>query len=118
MNLAPAWTDFLRQQRITCVHWSECGAADASDTGVLQWALQNDHVIMTADLDFAALLATSEATAPSVIQLRSDLLTVEALGAGVLEVLTRLEAELEAGAIVTFDRSRMRVRILPLVSSE
>lgn len=47
MNLAPSWTDFLRQQGMECVHWSEVGAADAPDAVVMEWALQNDHIIMT-----------------------------------------------------------------------
>lgn len=118
MNLSPSWADFLRRHSIECAHWVDIGPADAPDNLLMQWALQNGRVIMTADLDFAALIATSKANAPSVLQLRSDLLTIEALGAAVLEVLTRFETELEAGAIVTLDQNRMRVRILPLDLSE
>jgi hypothetical protein len=49
-----------------------------------------------------------------VLQVRSDLLTPAALGAFVLAALSRLRAELGAGAVVTVDASRARLRVLPL----
>ena len=78
------------------------------------WAQQNSCVLLTADLDFSAILAATGRNGPSVVQIRSDLLNADAIGPNVLHVVTNLYRELEAGAIVTLDRHRMRIRILPL----
>jgi predicted nuclease of predicted toxin-antitoxin system len=80
----------------------------------MQWAADEGRVVMTSDFDFSAILAATGRTGPSVLQVRSDLLTPAALGAFVLAALSRLRAELGAGAVVTVDASRARLRVLPL----
>ena len=114
MNLSPDWVRYLRSAGVDCLHWSEVGALDAPDRELMQWAARNDCTVMTADLDFSAILAATGWNGPSVVQIRADLLTPAALGQTVVDALSRLEAELKAGAIVTLDRYRMRLRVLPL----
>jgi predicted nuclease of predicted toxin-antitoxin system len=69
---------------------------------------------LTADLDYSAILAASGDKGPSVVQVRADLLIPAAIGDAVLAALRNQRKDIEAGAIVTLDAYRARVRILPL----
>ena len=114
MNLSPRWADFLIQAGFTAVHWSNIGPPAASDHELMHWAAARDYIVLTADLDFAAILAATERRAPSVISVRSDVLTTDTLGETVLSVIRRAKDELIAGAIVSVDPERARLQILPL----
>jgi predicted nuclease of predicted toxin-antitoxin system len=81
---------------------------------VLQWAADHDHVLLTSDLDFGSILAATKERRPSVVQLRSDALTLDATGELVLAALRRSQQELSHGALVSIEPARARLRILPL----
>jgi predicted nuclease of predicted toxin-antitoxin system len=114
MNLSPTWIAFLVQAGFASIHWSSIGRPDASDAEVMRWAAEHDCIVLTADLDFGAALAATRARRPSVVQIRSDILTTTTIGAVVVAALRQAEQELLAGALVSVDASRMRLRILPL----
>jgi predicted nuclease of predicted toxin-antitoxin system len=71
-------------------------------------------VVFTHDLDFGILLAQTESSGPSVIQVRTQDVTPGHLGNLVLSVLSAHGAALAAGVLITVDESRARVRILPI----
>ena len=71
-------------------------------------------MVLTCDLDFSALLATSGATGPSVLQVRTQDVLPESLGPQVVRVLLEQRDALESGAIITIDEIAARVRILPI----
>lgn len=85
MNLAPAWVGFLQEEGFEAVH-----------------------------LDFSALLAVTEATGPSVIQVRTQDVLPDAIGGDVVRVLRMRAEALEQGAIVSIDKVTSRVRVLPI----
>jgi predicted nuclease of predicted toxin-antitoxin system len=114
MNLSPRWVEFLTSAGFECSHWSQIGPIDAHDDELMRWAAEHDHVVVTSDLDFGAILAATKDRGPSVLQLRSDLLTPEAMGSAVLSALKQTEAELKNGALVSLDSARARLRVLPL----
>ena len=114
MNLSPAWVVFLRQAGFEAVHWSEVGEPDAPDRRLMQWADEGGYVVITNDLDFSAILAATQRQRPSVVQIRSDVLTPEVIGSVVLRVIERTRQDLDAGALISVDPQRARVRILPL----
>ena len=60
------------------------------------------------------MLASSSAEGPSVIQIRAADLRPQALAPLLIETIGLLRTELEAGALVTLEAARMRVRVLPL----
>lgn len=117
MNLAPRWVDWLVQSGQSAAHWSSIGDRAAPDSSIMEYARANDMVVLTHDLDFGAILAASGGEKPSVIQIRADNNSPEVVGAQVLAALTQLAAELEAGALVSVDPGRSRVRLLPLPHS-
>jgi predicted nuclease of predicted toxin-antitoxin system len=114
MNLSPVWVDFLVAAGFEAVHWSHIGRSSAPDTELMIWAAQNGHVVLTCDLDFAAILAASQRDRPSVLQIRSDALAPQQIGPAVVAALRQAAQELNEGAIVSLDIRRARLRILSL----
>jgi predicted nuclease of predicted toxin-antitoxin system len=118
MNLPPAWVRFLQQEGIQSLHWSTIGEPKATDATIMEWARRSGHIVFTHDLDFSALLAATEATGPSVLQVRAQDVLPDAIGDDVVRVLRTHAPALEQGAIVTMDKVRSRVRVLPIRKGE
>jgi predicted nuclease of predicted toxin-antitoxin system len=114
MNLSPDWVPFLKQAGFEAIHWSTVGDPRASDATLLTWARDNEHIVFTHDLDFGALLASTRAVGPSVLQVRTQDTLPEAMGHDVVRVLRLRQEALERGALVTIDRFHSRVRVLPI----
>lgn len=117
MNLAPRWVSLLTQADLEAVHWSDIGAVGASDVELMTYAATNGYIVLTHDLDFGTLLAVGQRSKPSVVQLRANDVRPQIIGTAVLTALAQMRVELEAGALVTVDVARTRVRVLPLVRS-
>lgn len=90
------------------------GPVGAPDTEILAYAAQHDYIVLTQDLDFSAILAATSGIKPSVVQLRSDNLDPDVIGAKVVSALRQLESEFDSGALLSIDPERTRVRLLPL----
>lgn len=114
MNLAPRWVETLAAAGIQAWHWSAIGAVTAPDEEIMARAVAENCVVLTNDLDFGAILAASRGAKPSVVQIRGDGLNPDAIGEKVIAALRQLEVELLAGALVTVDPVRTRLRILPM----
>lgn len=95
MNLSTDWVIFLQGQGHDAVHWSSVGPQDAPDEDIVDWARAEDRTILTNDLDFGTLLVSTGASKPSVVQ-----------------AIARMEDELVAGALVTVETGRLRLRSL------
>jgi predicted nuclease of predicted toxin-antitoxin system len=83
----------------------------------MEWARRNGHVVFTHDMDFSALLAVTGATGPSVLQVRAQDVLPSAIGRDVVRVLTMRSEAFSAGVIVTIDKVKSRVRVLPIKRS-
>jgi predicted nuclease of predicted toxin-antitoxin system len=116
MNLSPRWATELRSQGFESVHWSNIGEATAPDEEVLAWCATHRHVLFTHDLDFGAILAASRGSKPSVVQLRSENVVPEAMIGHVVHALGQTEKDLAAGALLTIEPGRHRIRLLPLTT--
>lgn len=114
MNLSPDWVAELSEQGWSSVHWSAIGSSRAKDSEIMAWALANDHVVFTHDLDFGTMLALTHALGPSVIQVRGQNVLPDHMAPIVVAALKQHETDLAAGALVVVDESKSRVRILPI----
>jgi predicted nuclease of predicted toxin-antitoxin system len=114
MNLSPHWCATLGRHGHQCVHWSTVGDPRADDRVILAWALANGHVLVTSDLDFGAILASTKSVAPSVLQIRAQDVTPRAMEVQVVRTIRDHAHQLETGALIAIDASRARVRVLPL----
>jgi|SRR5690242_453947 len=113
MNLSPRWIPFLRDAGWEATHWSTVGKVDASDSEIMTFAAANGYVVLTNDLDFAAILAASHRTKPSVAQIRAQDLSPNVIGTQIVAALGHVQTELEAGALLTIESDRTRLRVLP-----
>lgn len=114
MNLAPRWVQWLRTAGVDAVHWTDVGTPTATDATIFSYAHQHGLVVFTHDLDFGALLAHTRARGPSVIQIRTQDTSPEAVGHLILSAMHQHAESLDAGALLTIDPSKARVRILPI----
>jgi predicted nuclease of predicted toxin-antitoxin system len=118
MNLPPRWVELLNKAGFEAVHWSTIGPGNAADVEIMTFARQNGYVLLTHDLDFGAMLAATRGQKPSVVQLRSENLSIEVIGRSVIDALHEVATDLEDGALVTIDPGRTRVRVLPLIRDD
>nr|WP_294502735.1 DUF5615 family PIN-like protein [uncultured Rhodopila sp.] len=116
MNLSPRWVDLFASAGIGAAHWTTLGAATAPDAAIMKYACENDYVVLTHDLDFSAILAATGGGKPSVIQIRAEDISLGAIGTQVIAAIRQTVSELEAGALITIEPTRMRMRLLPLLS--
>lgn len=114
MNLSPRWLVQLQQAGFEAVHWSTVGPLNAADDQIMGYAVAHDFVVLTHDLDFGAILAVTHGDKPSVVQIRAQDVRPEAIGLQVVAALRQMQPELMAGALLTVDSNRTRMRVLPL----
>ncbi|MEB3290145.1 MAG: DUF5615 family PIN-like protein [Leptolyngbya sp.] len=114
MNLSPDWVLALTQAGYDAIHWLTIGDPGARDGVIMDWAATHGYVVFTHDLDFSTILATTQASIPSVIQLRSQDILPDTSANPILAALQQLAKELEGGALITVDETRTRARILPI----
>jgi predicted nuclease of predicted toxin-antitoxin system len=114
MNLAPRWVNVLADAGFEAAHWSTLGAGNAPDSEIMAFAKASDYVVLTHDLDFGAILAATHGEKPSVVQIRAEDVSPDAIGKQIIAALRQMSVELEHGALLTVDPDRTRLRVLPL----
>lgn len=114
MNLSPLWIDVLRKAGFEAMHWSSIGKATDNDVIIMDYARSHDCIIFTHDMDFGMLLALTNATAPSVLQVRTMDVMPDTIAPLIFHALKSYSNELERGVLLVIDAAKMRVRLLPL----
>jgi predicted nuclease of predicted toxin-antitoxin system len=113
--LPPLLADLLVSAGYDSVHVRVYGMQAASDELILARALAEDRIVISADTDFAVILANQAANRPSFILFRDpNLLIASDYAAALLPALDVLEPELISGCVAVFRNGRLRVRRLPL----
>ncbi len=114
-NLPPLLVDLLADAGHDVVHVQSLGMHAADDNEILQVAFDDSRVIVSADTDFGDLLASSNASGPSILLLRrQDRRRAAELAALILANLDEVAEDLDSGAIVVLGQQRIRVRRLPV----
>ena len=114
-NLSPRLLEPLRGAGYDVTHVADLGLASATDSAIFDRAMTEGFVIVTADSDFAMLLALRRSLSPSVVQLRH----VAELGWDdhvmlLLANLPSIVEELQRGVVVSLSPTRMAIRDLPI----
>lgn len=117
--LSPYIAEQLSVQGHDALHVRDLGLQSAADSAIVTRAAKEGRVLVSADTDFATLLAVSEGTTPSIILFRRDtgrspIKQVEFL----LANLPAIAQALEEGSIIVFEDTRLRVRRLPIHRDE
>ena len=106
----------LSQAGLDTLHVGDIEMSEAEDADIIRRASTEGRVVVTLDADFHTLLALDAATSPSVIRIRIERLRAQAVTKLLLAVVAECQRELEQGAAVTVEPSRIRIRLLPLVA--
>lgn len=96
------------------VHASEVGLGSARDADVVAWCRAQGAIAVTLDADIHALIALSGLTTPSTIRIRVQGLNGAEMARLLVDVLEGRRDALAAGAMVTIQPGRLRVRRLPI----
>ncbi|NLO51415.1 MAG: DUF5615 family PIN-like protein [Bacteroidales bacterium] len=114
MNLSPTWVSKLKKRGVDAIHWTEIGKANTPDVEIFDWAIKNNAVVFTHDLDFGTLLANIKTKGPSVIQIRTQDVSPDKQLDTIVFVLSKFADHINSGALITIDENKARVRILPV----
>ena len=111
--LSPKVAAGLLDAGFDAVHVRVLGLGAAADEAIFEQARSDGRVVVSADTDFAQLLALSGERLPSVILFRGGTQhqpehQVELL----LANLGELEDDLNGGSVVVFEPNRLRIRAL------
>lgn len=114
VHISPVTVQHLNELGHDTVRANTVLPGNAPDHEIVAWATANDRVVITQDLGFAAVVALSGATRPSIVTLRLSDPRVETVNRILETVLPALEEPVMAGAVITVRDRRVRIRQLPL----
>ena len=115
MNLPSKTVTNLQQQDWDVFRVSQVLPMDAEDSKILEFARQQNRIIITQDLDFSSLLALGGYEKPSLITFRLSMPDSETITRKLLDIVPHIEDRLAEGCAVTIDNRRVRVRRLPIL---
>lgn len=112
--LSPTVAVALANAGHDALHVRDINMQAASDSEIFDRAAQEERIVVSADTDFAALLAERSGSEPSVILFRHGAERGPELQASLLLAnLPGLDADLAAGSIIVIEPGRIRIRRLP-----
>ncbi len=91
MNLSPEWVKTLKQEGWEAIHWSSVGNPKSPDHQIVEWARTHEYIVFTHDLDFGAILASTKAEGPSIIQARVQDVMPKSLKKRLVPILRQYE---------------------------
>ena len=113
--LSPLVAERLREAGHNAVHVRAYDLQAATDEVIVERAREEQRIAVSADTDFATILALRLARQPSFVLFRRGTeRRPEQQAALLLANLAAIEDDLERGAIVVIEPGRLRIRTLPV----
>ena len=110
--------EILRNKGWDIQHTGEIGMSRATDRQILEYARDEQRIVITLDSDFHAILAVENLDSPSVVRIRKEGLRGPELAELVEKIWLRIGQQLENGAMATITEKAMRIRKIPLHESD
>ena len=117
-GLPSSSAEILRNKGWDIQHTGEIGMSRATDRQILEYARDEQRIVITLDSDFHAILAVENLDSPSVVRIRQEGLRVPELAELVEKIWSRIGQQLENGAMATITEKAMRIRKIPLHESD
>jgi predicted nuclease of predicted toxin-antitoxin system len=114
VHISPLTVTTLRQQGYDIVRVTDILPATTPDSEILEFARVENHIVLTQDLDFSALVALGGFIQPSLVTLRLSSAQPDVVSQRLLEVLPQLEQVLIEGSAITIADNTVRFRKLPI----
>jgi predicted nuclease of predicted toxin-antitoxin system len=114
MGVSMHTVKWLRGKGFNTTHVREEGMLRAPDSEIAKKAFRENRIILTFDLDFAAILALSRFNGPSTIIFRLSNALPQNINFHLLRVITNEAVGLEKGVIISVEDGKYRVRSLPI----
>lgn len=114
MGISPKAVAYLKDRGFDAVHLIEQDLHRLSDQDILAKARAEGRIVLTHDLDFGDLMASSGAQLPAVVIFRlSDMAAVN-VNRYLDIVVQEHQVPLQRGAILSVTDRRIRIRSLPI----
>lgn len=118
MGISPKTVAFLNDLGQEAVHLHDEGLERLPDPDILEKARHEGRVLLTHDLDFGELVAASGARLPSVIIFRLRNMHPEQVNYRLREIISQHHHPLAQGAVLSVSERQVRVRLLPINTSD
>ena len=110
--------EILRNKGWDIQHTGEIGMSRATDRQILEYARDEQRIVITLDSDFHAILAVENLDSPSVVRIRQEGLKGPELAGLVDKIWSRIGQQLGNGAMATITEKAIRIRKIPLHESD
>ncbi len=115
MGISPVTVQFLRDQGFDAVHLSDSRLHRLPDPEIITKARNENRIILTHDLDFGLLMASSKTRLPSVILFRLADMRPTNVNLFMAHILQQHQEPLQEGALLSVNEKQIRVRSLPIL---
>lgn len=116
--LSPVVAERLRRAGHDAIHVREIGLTSASDPIIFERAASEKRILVSADTDFGTLLALRKSSRPSFILFRRYDHRPDTQSSMLISNLPKISSDLNKGAVVVFEETRIRIRSLPILRNE
>jgi predicted nuclease of predicted toxin-antitoxin system len=114
IHISPITVAALKQAEWDIIRVSDVLPTTTPDHEILEYARQENRVVVTQDLDFSMLVALGGYSEPSLITLRLSRADPNIVTQKLLEILPQIEQQLQEGCAITVEDENLRIRRLPI----
>jgi predicted nuclease of predicted toxin-antitoxin system len=115
MNISPKTVAHLKVRGYNIIRVNEINMSKSKDKEIIEYARDNEYILITMDLDFGYILSYIKDNKPSVIILRLSLPKPDNVNSHLLKALNNKDIldSLINGSIIIIEDNKIRMRALP-----
>lgn len=114
MGVSQSTAQWLRDRGYDVIHLRDAGLQKLPDEKIVEKAVLENRIILTFDLDFSDIMASSSASYPSVIIFRMKSAIPQNVNQKLESILSESSEALQEGALISAGERSHRVRYLPI----